>query len=93
MTPAEQLRDAWLSECWKPCRELPREERAAARALMASTGVDSVMHKSTGAEPRKTPRKRRRRVDNQADQKVDPGSDSSQLSEESRGLASRIGAD
>ena len=29
----DRLRDVWLSEMWPPVREVPREERAVARAL------------------------------------------------------------
>lgn len=34
MTPEQKaLRDAFLAECWKPCREIPREDRAAEKAV------------------------------------------------------------
>ena len=31
VTPDEALRDAWLAEMWKPCRELSRAERMEQR--------------------------------------------------------------
>lgn len=35
-TARASLAALWLSEMWKPCSEVPREERAAQRALRAA---------------------------------------------------------